>query len=390
MKPPFDQSEYQRRLDTVRAGMLERNLDAIVIGDPANMNWLTGFDAWSFYVPQVMVVQHNQPPVWLGRQMDSGAIPLTTYLGAESIRPYAEDLIQRNGTHPMEAIGVSLIEMGLGNKRIGYESDTYYFSSKAVDCLKTVISDASWIDADLLVNWCRAVKSDAEIEVMRQAARIASHVMAVACEHIAPGVRQCDLVSKILAAQVSGVDGMGGDLTSICPLILAGEAAATAHPLWTDEPFTANQTVALELGGARKRYNAGLARTLQLGQGRQKVYDTAGAVKEGLEAVLDCIRPGISADEVHRAWQGILDRYGLVKESRIGYSIGVGYAPDWGEHTVSLRANEDTVLEPNMTLHVMLGMWMDGWGIELSETVAVTKTGVECLTQFGRELILVR
>jgi Xaa-Pro dipeptidase len=280
--------------------------------------------------------------------------------------------------------------MDLGNKRIGYESDTYYFSFKAVDCLKSALSDAHWIDADLLVNWCRAVKSDAEIEVMRQAARIASHVMAVACEHIAPGVRQCDLVSKILAAQVSGVDGMGGDLTSICPLILAGEAAATAHPLWTDEPFTANQTVALELGGARKRYNAGLARTLQLGQGTQKVYDTAGAVKEGLEAVLDCIRPGISTGEVHRAWQDVLDRYGLVKESRIGYSIGVGYAPDWGEHTVSLRANEETVLEPNMTLHVMLGMWMDGWGIELSETVAVTETGVECLTQFDRDLFSVR
>jgi Xaa-Pro dipeptidase len=57
---------------------------------------------------------------------------------------------------------------------------------------------------------------------------------------------------------------------------------------------------------------------------------------------------------------------------------------------VSLRANEETVLEPNMTLHVMLGMWMDGWGIELSETVAVTETGVECLTQFDRDLFSVR
>ena len=390
MTVSFDRREYQQRLKRVRTAMNGRDLDAIVIGDPANMNWLTGFDAWSFYVPQVMLVLHDHPPVWLGRQMDAGSVPLTTYLGSESVRPYAEDLVQRNGTHPMEAIGVSLIEMGLSNKHIGYESDTYYFSPKAVDCLKRVLPGARWIDADLLVNWCRAVKSDAEIEVMRQAAHIASRVMTVACEHIAPGVRQCDLVSKILAAQVSGVDGMGGDLTSICPLILAGEAAATAHPLWTDEPFTTNQTVALELGGARKRYNAGLARTLQLGQGAQKVYDTAGAVTEGLEAVLDCIRPGISAGEVHRAWQGVLDRYGLVKESRIGYSIGIGYAPDWGEHTVSLRANEDTVLESNMTLHVMLGMWMDGWGIELSETVAVTKTGVECLTQFGRDLISIR
>ncbi len=390
MKPPFDQSEYQRRLDAVRTCMLDRNLDAMVIGDPANMNWLTGFDAWSFYVPQVMLVLHDHPPVWLGRQMDAGSVPLTTYLGSESVRPYAENLVQRDDVHPMDAIAKSFKELGIADKRIGFESDIYFCSFKAVERLQHGLPIAAWIDADRLVNWCRVLKSDVEIEVMRQAARIASHVMSVACDHITPGVRQCDLVAKVLAAQVSGVDGLGGDLASICPLILAGKAAATAHPLWTDEPFTANQTVALELGGARKRYNAGLARTVQLGKGAQKVYDTAGAVKEGLEAVLDCIRPGISAGEVHRAWQGVLDRHGLVKESRIGYSIGVGYAPDWGEHTVSLRANEETVLEPNMTLHVMLGMWMDGWGIELSETVAVTETGVECLTQFDRDLFSVR
>jgi|TARA_B100000315_G_scaffold242620_1_gene265014 Xaa-Pro dipeptidase len=92
---------------------------------------------------------------------------------------------------------------------------------------------------------------------------------------------------------------------------------------------------------------------------------------------------------VHRAWQDVLDRYGLTKESRIGYSIGVGYPPDWGEHTVSLRANEQTILEQNMTLHVMLGMWMDGWGIEFSETVAVTASGVESLTQFVREVVVI-
>ena len=105
--------------------------------------------------------------------------------------------------------------------------------------------------------------------------------------------------------------------------------------------------------------------------------------------MLQIIRPGIFAGDVHRAWQAVLDRYGLNKESRIGYSIGVGYSPDWGEHTVSLRAGESTVLEKNMTLHVMLGMWMDGWGIEFSETVAVTDSGCESLTQFDREVISV-
>ncbi len=390
MKPAFDLLEYQRRLDLVRKSMLERDLDALVIGDPANMNWLTGFDAWSFYVPQVMLVLHDHAPVWLGRQMDAGAVYLTTYLSEESVRPYSEDLVQRDDVHPMEAIGDEIRKFDLSGKRVGFESDTYFFSFKAVERLQSTLSEVHWQDADRLVNWCRLIKSDAEVEVMRVAAEIASNVQQVAQEHIAPGVRQCDLVAKILEAGTSGINGSGGDLPALCPLVMAGEAAATAHPMWTDIPFEKNQTVALELGGAHKRYNAGLARTFQLGSGPQKVYDTANAVTEGLESVLETIRPGVTAGDVHTAWQKVLNRYGLVKESRIGYGIGVGYSPDWGEHTISLRANDLTVLEKNMTLHVMLGMWMDGWGIEFSETVAVTDSGVDCLTDFPRSVIDVR
>lgn len=271
MKPAFDLLEYQRRLDLVRKSMLERDLDALVIGDPANMNWLTGFDAWSFYVPQVMLVLHDHAPVWLGRQMDAGAVYLTTYLSEESVRPYSEDLVQRDDVHPMEAIGDEIRKFDLSGKRVGFESDTYFFSFKAVERLQSTLSEVHWQDADRLVNWCRLIKSDAEVEVMRVAAEIASNVQQVAREHIAPGVRQCDLVAKILEAGTSGINGSGGDLPALCPLVMAGEAAATAHPMWTDIPFEKNQTVALELGGAHKRYNAGLARTFQLGSGPQKV-----------------------------------------------------------------------------------------------------------------------
>ncbi|MFT5504998.1 MAG: Xaa-Pro aminopeptidase [Gammaproteobacteria bacterium] len=389
MPAAFEKTEYQNRLNSVRTSMLERNLDAMLIGDPANMNWLTGFDAWSFYVPQVMLVQHDHAPIWMGRKMDAGAVALTTWLGKESVMPYAEDYVQREGVHPMEVVAGYLRDLSLDGKRIGYESDTYFFSPRSLGCLQQGLSNAEWVDADLLVNWCRVIKSNAEIEVMREAARLVETAMTVAYETIAPGVRQCDLMSKIVAAQVGGNADFGGDLTALSPLILAGKAATTAHPMWTDEKFAGGQTVALELGGTRKRYNAGLARTVQLGQGPKTVFDTADAVEEGLNAVLDTIKPGVLTGDVHRAWQTVLDKYGLVKESRIGYSIGVGYSPDWGEHTVSLRAGEKTVMEENMVLHVMLGMWLDDWGMEMSETVAVTNSGVECLTQFPRNIHVV-
>ena len=386
MPAPFSKAEYQKRLTILRNSMINKGLDALLIGDPANMNWLTGFDAWSFYVPQIMLVGHDDDPIWMGRMMDAGAVTLTTHLQQTSIKPYPEDVVQRPGVHPMQVIAGYLSDMGLNGKRIGYESDTYFFSPKSLDCLTKGLPKAHWVDADLIVNWCRVIKSNAEIDVMRQAARLVQDTMTVAYENIAPGVRQCDLMANIVAAQVGGNSEYGGDLTALSPLILAGKSATTAHPMWTDEKFVDGQTIALELGGTRKRYNAGLARTVQLGQGSKLVFETANAVEEGLNAVLDTIKLGALAGDVHRSWQNVLDKYGLVKESRIGYSIGVGYSPDWGEHTVSLRANESTELQTNMTLHVMLGMWMDDWGMEMSETVLVTDNGVECLTQFPRDI----
>ena len=86
--------------------------------------------------------------------------------------------------------------------------------------------------------------------------------------------------------------------------------------------------------------------------------------------------------------RGGRDRHGLKKESRIGYSIGVGYPPDWGEHTISLRQGDRTVLAPGHVVHAILGMWMEGWGIEVSETILVTEKACETLTNFPREIFV--
>ena len=389
MAKAFLKPEYEARLQRVRLAMQEHGLEAMVVGDPANMNWLTGFDAWSFYVPQIMVVSLEREPVWIGREMDAGAAALTTYMNAEDVIPYPEDLVQRPGTHASEYMAQWMKDNGFARKTVGYESDVYYFSAKALSVLKDGLPDAKWKEADLLVNWVRAIKSAAEIEVMREAAVLAGLAQRYAFDHVKPGVRQCDLAAGVYSTVISGTPEFGGDTPAISALILAGEAASTAHPMWTDAVFEDNQTVAFELGGCRKRYNAGLARTVQLGKLPAKVAATASAVEEGLDSVLDSLRAGVVAGDVHAAWKRVLDSHGLEKKSRIGYSIGVAYAPDWGEHTISLRAEEPTVIPENSVIHVMLGMWMDGWGMELSETVHVKESGCECLTDFPRQVHVV-
>ena len=389
MAPAFSKDEYASRLARVRVEMEKRGLAALVIGDPANINWLTGYDAWSFYTPQVMLVDLHDGPFWCGRLMDAGAAKFTTYLSEEQLVAYPETLVQRTDTHPMAHVADWMAGRGFGASRIGYESDSYFLSPRAMATLRDGLPDAEFVDADLLVNWQRLMKSPVELAVMRRAARIAEAAMQTAWDGVRPGVRQCDLMADVVATQIRGTPEQGGDMPAIHPLILAGEAAATAHPLWTDAPLEPGQTIAFELGACARRYNVGLARTVHLGTPPDNLQRTAAAVEEGMAAVMDSLKAGAIAGDVHAAWQRVLDRYGLEKPSRIGYSIGTGYAPDWGERTLSLRPGEVTIVPEDAVVHVILGMWMDDWGMELSETLHVRSGDCERLCAFPQHVHVV-
>jgi Xaa-Pro dipeptidase len=371
----------------VRAEMNRRGMELLIVNDIANQHYLTAYDGWSFYTPQcVLIAIEHDEPVWIGRAMDAAGGRLTAWMKPENIVGFPEHYVQRQDCHPMDWIAQQIVSRGWHKRRIGIERDAYFYSPRAHAHLVKGLPEAQWVDADLLVNWIRAMKTPAEITYLRKAARLAEGAMQAAYEAIAPGVRECDAVARIYAAQVAGQQQYAGDITALPPTILAGENASAPHILWGERRFAQDETIAIELAGACRHYTAGLARTVQLGQPRQGVVEVANAVLEGMDVVLDTIRPGVTGGQVEASWRAVIARYGLRKESRIGYSIGVGYPPDWGEHTISLRSDDDSVLQPGNVLHAILGMWMDGWGIEVSETVLVTASGCETLTQFPRQL----
>ncbi|GAB85549.1 M24 family metallopeptidase, partial [Gordonia rubripertincta] len=151
--------------------------------------------------------------------------------------------------------------------------------------------------------------------------------------------------------------------------------------------FVEDEAVVIELTGAHNRYHCPLARTVSLGTPHKDLDYVAKATAEGLNNVLEAIKPGVATRELASTWNWTLAKYGLEKPSRLGYSIGIGYPPDWGERTISIRSEDETILETNMTFHIVCGMWMENYGFELSESVRVSPTGVECFTSFPRELI---
>jgi Xaa-Pro aminopeptidase len=264
--------------------------------------------------------------------------------------------------------------------------DAYYLTPRAFAALRDSLSGTRLVDAHELVNWVRAIKSPHELELMRTAARIAERVMAAGIEAVAPGERQCDAVAAIYDAAVRGANGAGGDYPAIVPMLPTGRGTAAPHLTWSDEPFREGEATVLELAGCYRRYHCPIARTVFLGEPPRRLSDTAAATREGLEAALATVRPGVRCEEVEAAWRSEIARHGLTKASRIGYAVGLNYPPDWGEHTMSLRPGDTTELEPGMTFHMIVGMWMDGWGYELSETFHVTEQGAECLSSFPREL----
>jgi Xaa-Pro dipeptidase len=388
--PVFEVQEYKARVKKTKELMQQRGVDVLVVSHPANMNYLTGYDGWSFYVHQcVLVALDQEEPMWLGRGMDAAGARITTFLADDNIRQYADDYVQSSVKHPMNFVADVIREKGWNKKRIGVEADSFYFTHKAYAELEKSLPDAEFKDIGSLVGWVRIVKSPQEIEYMKRAGQIAVRVMDAARRHIKPGVKESDAASEIVKAQYAGTEQYGGDYPAIVPLMMAGEATKTPHLTWSDRKFQQDEAVLLELSGVYKHYHAPIARTLFLGaEPPTLMNDTARVVMDGLRETLDFIKPGVTAEQVEERWRKAISGSTVVKESRLGYSIGVNYPPDWGEGTVSLRPGDTTELKAGMTLHLIPGIWYEDVGFEVDGTILVTEKGCESLYDYPLELFL--
>ncbi len=385
----FEKSEYQARVRNVKEAMYHQGVEVLLVSDPANMNYLTGYDGWSFYVHQGVIVAIDQDePIWFGRQQDSNGARLTSWLAPENIFGYADHYVQSNLRHPMEFVAQLLLANSWEKRNLGVEMDNYYFTAMCLEQLRALLPQARISNANRLVNWVRVVKSEQEIVYMKMAARIVEKVMQTAVEAISPGVREADAAAKVLYAQISGTDDFGGDYSAIMPIMPSGIRTSTAHLSWTDRAYESGEIVLLELSGCKHRYHAPLSRTVMIGKPPRELEDIAGVVIDGLNQTLDFIKPGVTAEEVEQKWRSAIAGSRVVKESRIGYSFGLNYPPDWGEHTISLRPGDKNILKPNMTLHVMPGIWLDQFGFECSEPIRVTPSGCEPFAKFDRRLFV--
>jgi ectoine hydrolase len=384
----FSREEYADRLAKTRKAMDAKGIELLIVSDPSNMAWLTGYDGWSFYVHQAVIVPPLGAPVWYGRAQDVNGAKRTAYLGNDDIVGYPDNYVQSTERHPMDYLAEVLAARRWDKFVIGVEMDNYWFSAAAFASLQKHLPNARFIDATALVNWQRAVKSPTEIDYMSKAARIVEAMHKRIVDKVEIGMRKCDLVAEIYDAGTRGVDGIGGDYPAIVPLLPSGADASAPHLTWDDRPMKAGEGTFFEVAGCYNRYHCPLSRTVFLGKPTQAFLDAEKATLEGMEAGLEAAKPGNRCEDIANAFFAVLKKYGIAKDNRTGYPIGLSYPPDWGERTMSLRPGDRTELKPGMTFHFMTGLWLETMGLEITESILITETGVECLANVPRKLVV--
>ena len=384
----FSREEYAERLAKTRKAMEAKGIDLLIVSDPSNMAWLTGYDGWSFYVHQAVIVPPQGEPIWYGRVQDANGAKRTCYLHHDNILSYPDHYVQSTERHPMDFLAGILGERKWDKLTIGVEMDNYWFSAAAFASLKKHLPNARFTDATALVNWQRAVKSAREIDYMRKAARIVEAMHARIAEKIEVGMRKCDLVAEIYDAGLRGVNGFGGDYPAIVPLLPSGADATAPHLTWDDKPMKRGEGTFFEVSGCYHRYHCPLSRTVFLGKPTQEFLDAEKATLEGMEAGLAAAKPGNTCEDIANSFYAVLKKHGIVKDNRTGYPIGLSYPPDWGERTMSLRPGDHTELKPGMTFHFMTGLWLENMGLEITESILITETGAECLASVPRQLLV--
>lgn len=386
----FSTKEYEQRLKKTRTSMEQRGLDLLIVTDPSNMAWLTGYDGWSFYVHQCVIIGPTGAPVWFGRGQDAQGALRTVWMGEDHIIGYPDHYVQSMDRHPMDYLCAQLADRGWHRGTVGVEMDNYYYSAKAHERLAAGLPDARLTDAAGLVNWQRAVKSPKELEYMRKAARIVERMHRRIADKVEVGMRKCDLVAEIYDAglRYDEWSGHGGDYPAIVPLLPSGPDAAAPHLTWDDQPMKKDEGTFFEIAGCYQRYHVPLSRTIFLGTPPQEMLDAEKAVLEGMEAGLEAARAGNTCEDIANAFFAVLDRHGIVKDNRTGYPIGLSYPPDWGERTMSLRRGDRTELKPGMTFHFMTGLWMEDFGYETTESIVITEAEPELFCNIPRRMLV--
>jgi Xaa-Pro dipeptidase len=374
----FDAAEYAGRLDRVRRRMEQQGISLLLVDTPENITYLTGMETPGYYMYMAAIVPAKGDLALVLRRAESANARTTAW--TDNLLPY-DDTVD-----PLKIVADEAVRLA-GKGKIGVEMDSNFLTVNRFHRLSGYLRGAQIVDATSIVIEERKVKSAKEVEVMRRAARLASTAMEQAVAAIEPGRTENDVASAIFDSLIQG----GSGFLAMEPYVNSGPRTGSMHVVWSGRVLREGEPVLIEIGGSIHRYQAALMRTVLLGTPPKELLEWATVAIDSLDAVIAKIRPGITSGEADAACRGVIEKAGLYERfrKRTGYSIGLAYAPDWGEgHFLGLQKDDPTVLVPGMTFHMPPALREYGkYGFGVSETIVVSETGCEVLTAFPERMI---
>lgn len=376
---PFSIGEYERRHELVRAQMRQLGLDAFISFSPENINYLTGHDTPAYHYIQASVVTHGGPPVNVLRSIEVTNTLLRTW--SRQAVGYADH------EDPMAMTAAVVRQLCGDDCRVGLESESFFVSAKRFgDLASRLAAFATTVDCQI-VEPLRLIKSAEEMQHIRAAARISEAAMRAAITTAAAGVNENVIAGATWNALVSN----GGEFPGLPPFIVSGPRTSLGHATWAGRRLEPGDPLAFEIPGVVHRYVAPIFRCGTVGPPSAGMQALAQACIASLDILIGNIRPGITAEALHRLSVDSFRRHNFDVGHRSGYSVGVNYAPDWGEgNLLSIMDGEQRALQAGMVFHLVPGIYVAGSHVVvISETVAVTADGCERITDFPRDLFVV-
>jgi Xaa-Pro dipeptidase len=372
MTPTFDRSEYTSRVQSFQKRLSELDLDVAVVTAPENICYLTGHQTPGYYTYQCLVVPQAAEPALLTRETETINGLQSTWLSHIVGYPDVADPLQRTAELVSELAGAST--------RVGLEERSWFLTPAQHRQLAHALAPCSVHPIDTDLAELRLIKSPAEIEQIRQAADITNAAVRAAALAAVPGSRECDAAAAAFATMITS----GSEYVGMEPFVASGPRAGTIHASWTDRVINKGEGVLIELAAAKGRYHAPLMHTVWSGDLPEFEARMAKACQEARDETIALLSPGHTPAEAHARCREVIDSHGLLStyRKRSGYSVGIAFAPDWGEgHILSLKETEHRPFEPRMVVHAVPTLREgDRAGFGFSGTVLITEGTPEILT----------
>jgi len=380
---PFNQEEYDRRLNRVRSIMkgLNRGIEVLMIREPINIFYMTGYNTFGILNYEILFIPLEGEASLLVRHNEESIAYVTSWVKNVHTWDDHED--------PYVVTKKVMKDNNWLNKLVGFDKTCKFFSPREFQILSDTLG-IDLIDGGGIVEEVRKIKSPAEIEFIRKAARFTEIGMRAGMDNLAEGKTENEVVAKVYEAMIAA----GSEYPSTNPVLTGGWKSGIGHTTFHRLELKRGDVVLYEIGGVYNRYTGALIRGAVIGEPIDEVKRMNYICAEAVQAAIDKIKPGVTSGEVDEACQQVMIRAGYYKDwrKRTGYSIGCAYPPTWNEgHIFDLKKDDPRLLKEGMVFHIFPVTRNYGkYGLGVSETVLVTNTGCEVLTNFDRSLYIAK